>query len=127
MTGFVGNIEEQALNNSNFRQVIYTGQHGQLVLMSLKPKEEIGEEVHAYTDQFFRIDKGQGKVVIEGEETAISDGFAIYIPAGTKHNIINVSETEDLKLYTIYAPPHHVDGVTHATKEAAKADTGDHL
>jgi mannose-6-phosphate isomerase-like protein (cupin superfamily) len=127
MTGYVANIEKLALANTNFRQVVYTSQHAQIVLMALKPKEEIGMEVHAYTDQFFRVEKGQGKVIMNGKETSIADGTAILIPAGTEHNIINLSETEELKLYTIYAPPHHVDGVVHKTKAAAEADTTDHL
>lgn len=127
MIGFVGNIEEQALSNPNFRHVIFTGAHSQLVLMSLLPKEEIGMEVHPDTDQFFRVEKGQGKIIMNGEETAISDGFAIVIPAGTNHNVINLSETDEMKLYTIYSPAHHKDGVIHKTKAEAEADTTDHL
>lgn len=127
MTGYVGKIEEQTLANSNFRQVIFTGVHSQLVLMSLLPKEEIGMEVHPNTDQFFRVEKGQGKIIMNGEESLVSDGFAMVIPAGTNHNVINLSETEELKLYTIYSPAHHKDGVIHKTKAEAEADTTDHL
>lgn len=127
VTGYVGKIEEQTLANSNFRQVIFTGVHSQLVLMSLLPKEEIGMEVHPNTDQFFRVEKGQGKIIMNGEESLVSDGFAMVIPAGTNHNVINLSETEELKLYTIYSPAHHKDGVIHKTKAEAEADTTDHL
>ncbi len=95
--------------------------------MSLLPKEEIGMEVHSYTDQFFRVDSGEGKVIMDGEESLISDGFAVVVPAGTMHNVINTSADKPLKLYTIYMPPHHVDGIVHATKAAAEADTTDHL
>jgi mannose-6-phosphate isomerase-like protein (cupin superfamily) len=127
MTGFVGNIESLSLANSNFRQVIFTGKYAQLVLMSLLPNEEIGMEVHANVDQFFRVEKGQGKIVMNGEETAVSDGFAIVVPAGTQHNVINLSGAEPLKLYTLYSPPQHKDGVMHKTKAEAEADTTDHL
>ena len=122
MKGFNANIEEQTLANSDFRHVVYTGKHSQLVLMSLKPKEDIGMEVHEDGDQFFRIDKGEGKCVIDGNEYEISDGSAIVVPAGAEHNVINISETDDLKLYTIYSPAHHQDGVIRATKEEAEAD-----
>ncbi|HLC43797.1 MAG TPA: cupin domain-containing protein [Patescibacteria group bacterium] len=122
MKGFNANIEEQALQNSDFRHVVYTGKHSQLVLMSLKPKEDIGMEVHEDGDQFFRIDRGEGKCVIDGNEYEISDGSAIVVPAGAEHNVINTSETDDLKLYTIYSPAHHQDGVIRATKEEAEAD-----
>lgn len=127
MTGYTGNIEELTLANSNFRQVVVTGKFCQLVLMSLLPNEEIGMEVHPNVDQFFKIEKGQGKVIMNGEETLVSDGFAIIIPAGTNHNVINLSATEALKLYTIYSPPQHKDGVVHQTKAEAEADTTDHL
>lgn len=119
--GFVQNIEKATLENDNFRKVIYTAKHSQLVLMSLKTGEEIGEEVHDTLDQFFRFEKGKGKVVIEGKESVITDGFAVVIPAGTKHNIINTSQTDPLKLYTIYSPPNHADGVEFKTKEEAEA------
>jgi mannose-6-phosphate isomerase-like protein (cupin superfamily) len=104
MKGFVNNIEQATLANNNFRQVLYTGKHSQLVLMSLKPNEEIGMEVHNDNDQFFRFEKGQGKVIIDGNEYQVSDGSAVVVPAGAQHNIINVSTDQDLKLYTIYSP-----------------------
>jgi len=108
--------------NNNFRKVLYTGKHSQLVLMSLKPKEEIGMEVHTDNDQFFRFEKGQGKVIIDGNEYDVADGFAVVVPAGAEHNLINVSETEDLKLYTIYSPAHHKDQIVRTTKEEAVAN-----
>lgn len=123
MKGFTNNIEKLAQDNVNFRKVLYTGKHFQLVLMSLKPGESIGEETHKDTDQFFRVDAGEGKVMIDGVEQKIENGDAIIVPAGAKHNITNTSETEPLSLYTIYAPPHHRDGVVHATKADALADT----
>src|SRR3989344_5893135 len=118
---YVVNIEQETLNNSNFRRVLYTAKNSQLVLMSLKPKEEIGSEVHQL-DQFIRVEKGQGKSVLNGKEYDISDGFAVVVPAGTEHNIINTSETENMKLYTVYSPPNHRDGVVHATKVQAESD-----
>lgn len=121
MRGFVANIEKEALENENFRKVLYTAKHCQLVLMSLKPKEEIGMEVHNDNDQFFRVEKGLGKCVIDRNEYQIANGSAILVPPGVKHNIINVSETDDLKLYTIYSPAHHKDGIVRATKEIAMA------
>jgi len=127
MKGFVINIEQATLENDNFRKVLYTSQHGQVVVMSLLPNEEIGEEVHEYTDQFFRVDSGDGKVVIDGEESVITNGSAIVVPAGLRHNIINTSGDKSLKLYTIYMPPHHVDGLIHKTKVDAEGDTTDHL
>ena len=122
MAGYKGNIEELTLNNSYFRQVLFTGPHSQLVLMTLKPKEEIGIEVHSENDQFFRFESGEGKVIIAGEEHLVTDGDAVIVPAGTEHNVINTSSQEPLKLYTIYSPPNHRDGVVHATKEDAEAD-----
>lgn len=116
---FVDNIEELTLGNTNFRQVLSTNEHSQLVIMSLKPGEDIGMEVHNDVDQFFRIDAGQGKVIANGQEYQVTDGYAIVIPAGTEHNVINTSETEDLKLYTVYSPPNHPDGTVHETKEEA--------
>jgi mannose-6-phosphate isomerase-like protein (cupin superfamily) len=116
---FVDNIEKLTLDNNNFRKVLSTNGHSQLVIMSLKAGEDIGMEVHNNVDQFFRIDSGQGKVVADGEEFEISDGFAVVIPAGTEHNIINTSETEDLKLYTIYSPANHPDGTIHETRAEA--------
>ena len=122
MKGFCQNIEKETLENSNFRKVLYTGKHSQLVLMSLKPKEEIGMEIHNENDQFFRFEKGQGKVIIDGNEYEVLDGFAVVVPAGAEHNVINVSETEDLKLYTIYSPAHHKDQIVRITKEEAVAN-----
>jgi len=122
MKGFFQNIEEATLNNNNFRQVLYTGKHSQLVLMSLQPKEEIGMEVHTDNDQFFRFEKGEGKCIIDGNEYELKDGIAIVVPAGAQHNIINTSETEELKLYTIYSPAHHKEGIVRVTKEEAEAN-----
>jgi mannose-6-phosphate isomerase-like protein (cupin superfamily) len=122
MKGFNANIEKLTLENDNFRKVLYTSKHSQLVLMSLKPNEEIGMEVHGENDQFFRIEKGRGKCIIDGNEYEITDGTAIIVPTGAQHNIINISDTEDLKLYTIYSPAHHKDGIVRATKEEAEAD-----
>ena len=120
MKGFNTNIEKETIENTNFRKVLYTGKHSQLVLMSLKPNEEIGMEVHAHNDQFFRFEKGHGKCVIDGNFYDISDGSVIIVPSGAEHNIINISDTEDLKLYTIYSPAHHKDGIIKATKEEAE-------
>ncbi len=122
MKGFNANIEKETLENKNFRKVLYTGKHSQLVLMSLLPKEEIGMEVHSDNDQFFRFEKGEGKCLIDGNEYAVGDGAAIVVPAGAQHNIINVSETDELKLYTIYSPAHHKDGIVRATKAEAEAN-----
>ncbi len=122
MKGYVINIEKSTTENNNFRKVLYTAKNSQLVLMSLKPGEDIGEEVHNNVDQFFRIDAGKGKTVIEGVEHEIENGYAIVIPAGTLHNIVNTSDSEPLKLYTVYSPSNHRDGVVHATKELAEAD-----
>jgi mannose-6-phosphate isomerase-like protein (cupin superfamily) len=122
MKGYIDNIEKLTLENENFRKVLYTGKHSQLVLMSLKPNEDIGLEVHPNVDQFFRIEKGQGKVIIDGVEHEISDGVAVIVPAGSEHNVINTSATESLKLYTIYSPANHKDGTIHETKEIAMAN-----
>lgn len=121
MKGYVGNIEDQTLENDYFRKVIYTGRYGQLVVMCLKPGEEIGMEIHKSTDQFFRIDSGEGKVYIDGDEYRVSDGYAVIVPAGAEHNVVNISN-RPLKLYTLYMPPHHRDGTIHRTKEDAIAD-----
>jgi len=122
MPGFVTNIEKETTENDNFRKVLYTAPHSQLVLMSLKPNEEIGNEVHADNDQFFRIDAGVGKIVFDNiDEHPISDGFAVVVPAGTWHNVINTSSENPLRLYTIYSPAHHPDGTIHETKEEAMA------
>jgi len=125
MKGFCENIERDTKENSNFRKVVYTGKHSQLVLMSLKPGEEIGSEVHPDNDQFFRFDAGQGKVVIDDNEYEVSDGFAVIVPAGAEHNVINTSASEDLKLYTIYCPAHHKDGIVRATSQEAMDNEAD--
>jgi len=122
--GFTTDIEKDTLENDNFRKVLYTGKHSQLVLMTLKPDEDIGEEIHD-VDQFFRIEAGKGKVVINDKETTIKDGSAIVVPAGAKHNIINTSDKDPLKLYSIYSPPHHKDQVSHQTKAEAEGDKSD--
>lgn len=127
MSGYVANIEEKTLQNGYFREVLFTGKFSQLVVMSLKPLEEIGEEVHMNVDQFFRVESGNGKVIIDGVETEIKDGTAIVVPAGSKHNIINTSENITLKLYTIYSPANHPDHKIHKTKEEAMADETDHV
>lgn len=125
MRGYSANIERETVENSNFRKVVYTGKHCQLVLMSLKPGEDIGEEIHNENDQFFRFDAGVGKVKIDDNEYDVKDGSAIIVPAGANHNVINTSETEDLKLYTIYAPAHHKDGIVRTTKAEAEANEED--
>ena len=124
MTGYVVNIEEETLNNTNFRKVLFTAKHSQLVVMSLKPGEDIGAEVHDL-DQFIRIEKGEGKAVLDEVVHKVKDDWAIVVPAGTEHNIINTSQ-EEMKLYTVYSPPEHKDGTVHATKEDAEADEDDH-
>ena len=121
MKGFKSNIEKDTLNNSNFRRVLYTGKNSQLVLMSLKPGEEIGEEVHQTVDQFFRFERGNGIVLIDGVKQNVADGDAVIVPAGASHNVINTSKTADLKLYTIYSPPEHQDGTVRRTKADALA------
>lgn len=121
MKGFSTNIERATLDNENFRRVLWTAKFSQLVLMALKPREEIGEEIHV-VDQFFRIEKGMGQAVIDGVVHELSDGSVVIVPAGAKHNIINTSESASLKLYTIYSPPHHKDGTVHETKQQAEAD-----
>ncbi len=121
MKGYVTNIEKVSLDNDNFRKVLYTDKNSQLVVMSLLPSEDIGEEVHD-VDQFLRVEKGNGKAVLNGIEHEISDGSVIIVPVGVKHNIIN-SSNGSMKLYTLYMPPHHKDGVVHKTKEQAEADS----
>lgn len=121
MKGYVANIEKISLENDFFRRVLYTAKNSQLVVMSLKPGEDIGEEVHQL-DQFIRCESGEGKAILNGIEYIISDGFAVVVPAGIKHNIINTSSDKPLKLYTLYSPPNHRDGVTHQTKEQAETD-----
>ena len=126
MKGFVTNIEDDSLQNENFRKVLFTAPHSQLVVMSLKPSEEIGMEVHPDEDQFIRFEKGEGKAILDGEESELKDGSAVVIPAGTNHNIVNTSSLEPVKLYTIYSPAHHPDGTIHATKaEAEKAEAAE--
>lgn len=127
MTGFVDDIEKLTLDNKNFRKVLYTGQHTQLVLMHLLPSESIGEEVHETTDQFLRIEAGEGVAELNGEKHELHDGSAIVVPAGTTHNVTNTSATNPLKLYTLYSPAHHKDGTVHPTKADAAADEADHL
>ena len=121
MAGFKQNIEQSTLANTNFRQVLFTGSHMQLVLMSLRTSEEIGMEVHENVDQFFRFEQGDGKVIIDGEENIVAAGDVVIVPAGSQHNVINTSTSADLKLYTIYAPPNHPDGTIHKTKADAMA------
>ena len=120
MKGFVQDIDGLAVRNADFRQVLYTAKHCQLVLMALKPQEEIGAEVHKL-DQFFRVEQGTGEAVLDGVRSEIRAGFAVLVPAGTNHNIINTG-TVPMKLYTLYAPPNHRDGVVHPTRADAEAD-----
>lgn len=122
MKGFSTNIERETLANENYRKVLYTGKHSQLVLMSLAPNEEIGLEVHPDNDQFFRFESGRGKVVIDGQEHLVEDGSAVVVPAGAEHNVVNLSDEAELKLYTIYSPAHHKDGIVRATKAEAEAN-----
>lgn len=122
MKGYHGQIEKLTLENENFRKVLYTGKGSQLVLMALQPNEDIGMEVHTENDQFFRFESGEGKVIIDGNEYVVGDGDAIVVPMGAEHNVINTSNTEMLKLYTIYSPAHHKDGIVRATKEEAMAN-----
>lgn len=122
MKGFNVDIEKETLANGDYRRVLYTSKHSQLVLMSLKPNEEIGMETHPDNDQFFRFEQGSGKCIIDGNEYEVRDGMAIVVPAGAQHNVINTSDGSELKLYTIYSPAHHKDGVVRATKAEAEAD-----
>ncbi|MFA5000706.1 MAG: cupin domain-containing protein [Candidatus Paceibacterota bacterium] len=126
MSGYIVNIEEKTEANNYFREVLFTAPHSQLVVMSLKPGEDIGEEVHTTVDQFLRIESGEGKAVLDGEETVIKDGSAVVVPAGVRHNIVNTSDSTALKLYTIYSPAEHRDGTIHQTKADALADEADH-
>lgn len=119
--GYEANIEKLTRENMDFRRVLYTGKASQLVLMSLKPQEEIGHETHPENDQFFRFEKGKGKIIIEGLEREVADGDAVIVPMGAAHNVINLSATEPLQFYTIYAPAHHKDGTVHRTKDEAAA------
>ena len=122
MKGFADNIEKLTLENENFRRVLYTAKHSQLVLMCLQPGEEIGLETHTDNDQFFRFEKGEGTCLIDDNEYAVKDGMAVIVPAGARHNVINISTSEKLKFYTIYSPAHHKDGIIRATKEEAVAN-----
>lgn len=120
MAGYTTNIEQRTLANDNFRQVLFTAPHLQLVLMTLQPGEEIGLETHDHGDQFFRVEAGQGAAILDGERTALGDGDIVVIPAGTEHNIVNTSRSEPLRVYTIYSPPEHPDGTVHRTKAEAE-------
>ncbi len=122
MKGFKLNIEKDTIKNKNFRKVLYTSVHSQLVLMSIKPKGEIGSEVHEENDQFLRFEGGTGRVVIDDSKYTVKDGDAVVIPAGARHNVINTSATDELKIYTIYSPPHHKDQIVRKTKEEAEAN-----
>lgn len=126
MNGYIVNLEKRTLENENFREVLYTAKNSQLVLMSLKPGEDIGEEVH-HLDQFIRCEAGTGQAVLNGVTHELSDGFAIVVPAGALHNIINTASDTPLKLYTVYSPPNHRDGVIHVTKAEALADEDEHF
>jgi len=127
MTGFVGDIEKLTEKNKYFRQVLYTGKYAQLVVMSLQPGEEIGNEVHNTVDQFFRIEEGEAKFIFSGkEEHVVKSGDAVIVPAGTFHNVVNNSSKEPLKLYTLYSPPNHPDGTIHKTKAEAEAAEAAH-
>ena len=127
MNGYVGAIEELSLRNTCFRQVLFTAKHAQLVVMCLQPGEEIGGEVHASVDQFFRIERGEARFVFdEKEERLVRDGDCVVVPAGTYHNVVNASKTAQLKLYTIYSPPNHPDGTVHKTKAEAQAAERSH-
>jgi mannose-6-phosphate isomerase-like protein (cupin superfamily) len=128
MIGYTGPIEEQTVKNTYFRRVLFTGKHAQLVVMSLHPGEEIGNEVHPNVDQFFRIEQGEARFVLDQkEERLVRDGDAVVVPAGTYHNVINASKSTDLKLYTVYSPPNHPDGTVHKTKaDADKAEEAEH-
>ncbi len=120
MKGFKTNIENDTLENANFRKVLYTGKHTQLVLMSLLPNEEIGLETHSGNDQFLRFEGGRGKCFIDDAEYEVGDGDCVIVPAGAKHNVVNVSDSEPLRLYTLYSPPHHKDGIVRTTKADAE-------
>jgi mannose-6-phosphate isomerase-like protein (cupin superfamily) len=126
VAGYVTNIETRTLENDNYREVLFTGPNDQLVVMSIAPGDEIGMETHDDVDQFVRVEAGQGRAILDGQEHALEDGSAVVIPAGTKHNIVNVSATEPLKLYSIYSPPEHPDGTVHRTKAEADAYEREH-
>lgn len=120
MAGFLTNIEKKSLENDYFREVLFTGPNSQLVVMSLKPGEDIGMETHGDVDQFIRVEAGQGKAILNGKETKIEDGSAVVIPAGVEHNIVNSSKTEPMKLYTVYSPAEHPAGTIHKNKAEAE-------
>ncbi len=126
MEGYVANIEKKSLENKHFREVLFTGPHSQLVLMSIAPGDDIGMETHKNVDQFFRIESGIGQAILDGKKYDLEDGSAVVIPAGTEHNIINKSKSEPLKVYTIYSPPNHPDGTIHKTKAEALAYEKEH-
>ena len=125
MQGFYGNIEQLTIENNDFRRVLYTGKHAQLVLMSLLPGEEIGSEVHPDHDQFLRFEAGEGTVAVDDTLYDVKDGDAVVVPAGARHNVVNASATEDLKLYTLYGPAHHQDGLVHPTRDDAEVNDKD--
>jgi len=120
MKGFHANLEQETLKNNDFRKVLYSAKHCQLVLMNVQPKEELGMEVHPDNDQFFRFEKGQGEVIIDGNHYKVADGSGIIVPSGAQHNVINTSAKEELKFYTIYSPAHHKDGIVRKTKAEAE-------
>ena len=122
MSGYSTNIEKKTLENRNFREVLHTAPHSQLVVMTLQPGEEIGLERHENGDQFIRVESGQGEAIMDGERHALRDGVAVVIPAGAEHNVINTSPTEPLRLYTVYSPPQHPDGTVNRTKQEAEED-----
>ena len=126
MKGYIIQIEDATRKSKNYRQVLYTAKHSQLVLMNLKPGEEIGEEVHEL-DQFLRFEEGEGIVILDGEKHPVSDGFAVVAPAGTRHNVINSGKTTELKLYSLYSPSEHKDGIVHKTKREADTDHDHHF
>ncbi|HMM28590.1 MAG TPA: cupin domain-containing protein [Aggregatilineaceae bacterium] len=126
MSGYSVDIEQATIENEYFRKVLFTGPKTQLVLMALKPGEDIGQETHPDTDQFIRVEAGEGKALIDGQEIPLRDGSAVVIPAGAEHNVINTSRDEPLKLYTLYAPPEHADGTVHRTRAEAEADAHHH-
>ncbi len=126
MTGYTTNIEQKTLENEYFREVLYTAPHSQLVVMTLQVGEEIGKEVHAGIDQFIRVEADQGEAILNGERYPLGDGDAVVIPAGTEHNVVNTSDSEPLRLYTIYSPPEHPDGTINRTKQDAEAYEREH-
>jgi mannose-6-phosphate isomerase-like protein (cupin superfamily) len=126
MKYFIINIEDATVANSHYRKELFTGKHSQLVLMNLRPGEEIGTEVHEL-DQFIRFEAGEGTVMLDGKEHRVNDGIAVVIPAGTQHNVVNTSKKDDLKLYSIYSPPEHKVGTLHKTKQEAEADPDHHF